>query len=149
MTVLALARQLAPRDAASRTHYESRSDGSFEMGWAESARVRLIAEPADWALASLDLDASSGKLEGLEIALEQGTEVLVRRPRGPARSVEFLLADANGVPLLFSGVYGAKARRLLLRPGSYRLSTVIGLELGSTQVIEVGDADSPISVVLP
>jgi len=148
MHSIALERQLAPRDADSRMIYKSKSDGVFEMSWVESARVRLVAEPAQWALTALDVDASSGKLGGLELRLERGTEVKLRLAGEQQRSVEFLLADADGLPLLFDGVYGWKGRRLLLRPGRYSLSTVAEDRVLATQTLEVGDASQPLSVEL-
>jgi hypothetical protein len=145
---IALDRQLGPRDAASRMNYKSTSDGVFVMSWVESARVRVVAEPSEWALAALDVDASSGQRSGLEIQLQRGTEVKLHLAGDAQRTVEFLLADADGVPLLLSGVYGPKARRLLLRPGRYRLSTLAEDRVLATQILEVGDASAPLSVEL-
>lgn len=149
MTGLELRTQLNPHDLDSRMHYESAVDGSFDLTWLESDRVRLVANADGWALAALDVDARSGVAEGLEIKLERGTPVWLRGPSKVRANIDVLVVDASGRELLLETIYGAHGPRLRLVPGRYELRVVGDETVAMRHALVVGDKPIVFEVTTP
>src|SRR5207248_163665 len=85
-----------------------------------------------------DVDAARSGATDLEIRLEAGTPVRFHVARGAQSPVDFLLADATGLPLRVCSAFPSSPERLRLQPGSYRISYVEDDTVVSTETFDVG-----------
>ena len=146
LSVIALDRFASPPSADATMSEQSEASGSFSIDWAERGRVRLMAEAENSALAVLDVDASGGEVDGVELKLKPGTDVSMRLERGTPGIVYALLVDAAGQPLAFVSLHSMGTRRMKLEPGRYELRTVVDDAVVATRAFEVGS--EPVAIVL-
>ena len=118
--------------------FNAAASGSFSSVWVESGPVRLVASSPDFAIATLDVDATSGNVEGLEIRTEKGTPVAFRLPRGASDRVDFVIADASGRPLTMKSAFPTFSPRVRLKPGTYELRYVVDADVVRTESLEMG-----------
>jgi hypothetical protein len=129
----------SPRAADSRMSTRSSSSGSFSVTWVEADRLSLVVTHESFAIAALDVDATSGNVAALEIRVTKGTPVtfvLSRASTGPA---DFVIADASGRPLALRSAFATYSPRVRLTPGAYELRYVVDDEVVRKEALDVGD----------
>jgi hypothetical protein len=129
----------SPRAARPQMTNTSATSGSFVLDAIESGPVRLVATHDDFALAVIDVDATSGPIAEIEIRMEKGTPVTFRLPHASIDRVDLVIADASGRVLTSISAYAMSAPRLRLKPGTYELRYVVDDEIARTESLEVGD----------
>jgi RNA polymerase sigma factor (sigma-70 family) len=121
-----------------RRNDSSAADGAFSLASVESGSLRIVAQHDDFALTALDVDATNGALDGIELRLEKGTPIELHVARGAWTGVECVIHDASGRPLAMASAYPMFIRRLRLKPGHYELGVIDGDSIVRREPLEVG-----------
>jgi hypothetical protein len=128
----------SPHAADGRTSFSAAANGSFSSVFIERGPVRLVASNPDSAITALDVDASGGSVEGLEMRMEKGTQITFRAPVGTSDRVDFAIADASGRPLVMKSAFPTFSPRVRLRPGTYELRYVVDDDVVRKESLDVG-----------
>jgi len=121
-------------------------DGAFAVSTGRGRLWLSVREDA-WAWQTTVVDASSGRVDGLEIALAKGVRVrfVVDAPRW--RQFTVAVRDEAGGPVGETVVEGGSPLRFSLRPGRYRVALAEdGVDRGEHELVVGAE---PVAVTLP
>ena len=126
-----------PRALESVSIERSAADGTFSLEQCEAGPVRIVAYGEALAATAIEVDASSGGLDGIEIQLVPGTPVELRAPKGNDE-VAVEVVDVAGRPLRALIVHPSWPTRIRLASGSYTLHVIRDDRVVRSEVLEVG-----------
>lgn len=112
----------APDDHESWAQATASHDGAFTLPCLDATAVRVVASCDGFAPAWTDFDAS-GNVEGLDLRLVRGTEVLFLAPSVAWMRVH--LRDASGGVVVSLWVAPSAPKRQRLAPGRYEIEVVV------------------------
>jgi hypothetical protein len=104
------------------TNWVSRSaaDGSFELS-APQARIAVVVTGGEWGSRPILVDASSGRVEAIEIPVVRGVEVRFRPADDALADARFTLATGAGLPFRSQRLGSSLPFAQRIAPGTYQI----------------------------
>jgi hypothetical protein len=112
--------------------------GAFDIKNVERGPSRVVVQAKGYALRVMDVNTSDA--QPLEIRMERGTNVRFRLVQDTDTYTNFMLADANGVPIRMEGASRSYVREEMLAPGRYQCWTLEDDRIVRRDTFEVGGA---------
>lgn len=118
VAVFPLSREPSPRTVDCYMAMPCGAGGAFEIKNVERGPSRVVVQAKGFALRVIDVNTND--VQPLEVRMERGTLVRFRVAQDADAYTNFLLADANGVPIRMEGASSSYVREEMLAPGRYQ-----------------------------